>query len=478
VQATQTVPPSPLRALALIVLAALVAVGTTTLGVLAVLPICALLFFGLILARPEYGIALFLSTFLMTYPPALQGTGLLTINNVLGGVFVILLTYKVYKEQDWWFLRLPELYMLGFILLMFYMSGVFNAPDSHYVPLMGPLGTQSENLHTFITRSAFTIFFINYIRDARNTRMIYMVGVVFCVVTALSGIESVLHGQAAYGYRATSGIIAEAVNPNRLGMFAILAIDGFWYFLRWARSRLLYLVILPLLVVLGLAVFMTGSRSCLLGLIVCTISITIDERLSLSQLLSFALAGLVLMVLVVALVPQKTVERLGNLPFTQGGQTGLGSGSLERRGYTWTIGLDLFRRHPIFGVGIGNWSLARFLYDPEHSTGAPHSSYILAAVEGGIFCLLGFLVLQWRIWRNIRFAEPYVIDPDFPVSGIGWIVKACKTDLVVFVFFSLFADLWQEIVIFWLLGLSIVIRRFVELELMKEEDSVAWGAAQ
>lgn len=471
-QAIQTAQPSPPRAwapaLALVPLMAVVAIGTAAFGAFSLLPLLGILFFALVVARPEYGIALFLSTFLTTYPQALQGSGLLTINNALGGVFLILLTYKVYREQDWWFIRLPEFHLLGLIFLTFYVSGLLNAPETHFTALMGPLETQSENLRTFITRTAFTIFFINYIRNTRNTRMIYLVGVVFCVVTAFTGIASVLRGEAAYGYRASSTVIAAAANPNRLGMFSILAIDGLWYFLRWARSRLLYLAIIPVLVALSLAVFMTGSRSCLLGLAVCVISITIDERLNLSQLLSFILAGLVLTVLVLALVPQKTFDRITNLPFTQGGETGLGASSLERRGYAWEVGFDLFREHPIFGVGIGNWSLARFLKDPEHSTGAPHSSYILSAVEGGIFCLVGFLLLLWRIWRNIRFAEPYVVLPDFPVSGIGWIVKACKTDLVVFLFFAAFADLFQEIVIFWLLGLSIVVRRFVEIELMNE----------
>ena len=104
------------------VVALLAAGGTAAVGPLVVLPIFGALFFVLLMMRPEYGIAMFLSTFLMSYPAVLQGSGYLTINNVLGGIFLILLTYKVYRDQDWWFLRRPEIQLLGFLVLVFYLA--------------------------------------------------------------------------------------------------------------------------------------------------------------------------------------------------------------------------------------------------------------------------------------------------------------------------------------------------------------------
>jgi hypothetical protein len=60
-----------------------VAIGAATLGAEAFMPIFGALLLSVIVARPEYGIALLLSTFLMAYPGWLQGTGYLTLNNVL-----------------------------------------------------------------------------------------------------------------------------------------------------------------------------------------------------------------------------------------------------------------------------------------------------------------------------------------------------------------------------------------------------------
>src|SRR5262249_18640086 len=129
-----------------LVLGGMAGIGTALFGPLVVMPIFVLLFFGFVLARPEYGIALFLSTFLMTYPESLQGSGLLTVNNVLGGLFLILIAYRQYHEQDWWFLRTRELHLLAFILLMFYVSDRFNGPDPRLRELLGVVEHGAENL--------------------------------------------------------------------------------------------------------------------------------------------------------------------------------------------------------------------------------------------------------------------------------------------------------------------------------------------
>jgi O-antigen ligase len=455
----------------LIVLGALVAVGNVVAGPLAILPIFGVLFFVLILVHPEYGIALFLSTFLMTYPASLQGTGFLTINNAMGGIFLILLTYKVYQDQDWWFLRAPEMQLLVFILLMFYLSDRFNGPDPRLLPLLGVVEHGSENMRTFVTRTAFILFFINFIRAPRHVLLIYLEAVVLMVISAITGVQDVMHGGGLYGYRAVAGsVIAAAANPNRLAMFAILAIAELYFLTTWVTIPGIVVLVSPLVGVLALCVFMTASRSGLLGLGVCGISIIVEEGFSLQKLFSYGLTAALVTILVLQFVPGKTLDRITNLPLTQGGTSGLGSTSIERREYNWEQALEMFRQNPFLGVGIGNWELARFLQDPTHETGAPHSSYLLALCEGGIFCLSGYLLLMWRTWRNIAFAERYMDDPNFPLSkNLKWVVKSTKTDFIVLVFFSIFADLWQLVIIFWLVGISIVLRRMVEQVLVEQE---------
>jgi len=447
-----------------LVLAALIGVWMAVAGPVVVAPFFGLLLVVAIVARPEYGIALFLSTFLMNYPQALQGSGFLTINNVLGGIFLVLLVYKVYREEDFWFLRCPEIHLLGFVIVAFYVSAQLNGPDPRLVALLGAQERGGPGLRLFLNRAAFTLFFINFIRTAEHVRMIYVLALAFMVVSALTGMQSVLRGGGIYGGRATAeaSLIAAALNPNRLAMFSILAIAGLWYLMQSMRIPALRVMIVPTVVVLALTVLMTASRSGLLGLGVAVVAILWDQRVSLMGLLSLSLAAVMLLLLATQFVPQRSMERLLNLPGTEAAATGEGAGSLERRQYTWEVALNIARESPFLGVGMGNWELVRFLRDPTRSTAAPHSSYLLAMVEGGVFCLGGFLVLLWRTWRNLKISEHYLRDPAFPLADLLWIVKGAKVSFLVLIFFSLFADLWQLIILFWLVALGIVIRRLTE----------------
>ncbi|HVO22101.1 MAG TPA: O-antigen ligase family protein [Candidatus Margulisiibacteriota bacterium] len=453
-------------ALALAVFGPLIGLTVGFFGPFAFLPVVGLLFVALVLAHPEYGIALFLSTFLMTYPESLQGSGFLTINNVLGVIFLLHMVYKVYQENDWWFLYSPEVQLLAFITLMFFLSDRLNGPDPQLRELLGVVEHGSENMRTFVTRCAFTVFFINFIRTPRHILMIYLLAVAFMVTSSLLSIHDVLQGGGFAGYRAaSSSVIAAAANPNREAMFSILAIAELYYVTTWIPFRAIWLIVVPTIALMCLCVFLTASRSGLLGLTVCVIAIVIEERFTLKTLLVAALLGAIVGLLVVEFTPEKSFERITNLPFTQGGEEGVGAGSLSRRAYTWEIAADIFRENPVLGVGIGNWDLARFLKDPTQSIGAPHSSYFLALCEGGVFCLAAFLILLWRCWRNIRFAERFVEDPDFAIPELRelrWVIKSTKTDLLVLVFFSAFADLWQLVIVFWLVSIGIVLKRMFE----------------
>ncbi len=454
---------------ALLALAAIVVAASAAFGPLFVLPIFGVLFLALVFARPEYGIALFLSTFLTTYPPVLQGSGLLTINNVLGGIFTIFLTHRVYQEGDWWFIRRPEIQILAFIALTFYLSERFNAPDPRELQLVGQLEL-AENLRTFVNRVAFTVFFINFVRTPGHVRLIYLLALVLMVYTSVVGEQSVLAGTGFKGYRASVeassqvGVISAAANPNRLAMFAILAAVGLWYLAQSWRKTLVTLLVVPVIGILALAVFMAASRSGLLGLGVGALAIVVDEGIDIRKIITYAVAAALLLVLVVEFVPQKSIDRITNVS----SESGEGAGSLERRSYTWGMALELFEENPFLGVGMGNWGVVRFVRDPARTTASPHSSYLLVLVEGGIFCLGGFLVLLWYTWRNFRFAESYVTDPEFPLANLAWIVKALRVSLIVLVFFSIVADLFQLVTLFWLVALSIVIRRLVEQTLVQE----------
>ena len=93
--------------------------------------------------------------------------------------------------------------ILLFVVTVYYLSGRFNGPDIHKLELLGVHGS-SESLRLLINRVVFVVFFVNFIRAPEHVRMIYVLALAFMVVSALTGIQSVLRGGAIYGYRATT----------------------------------------------------------------------------------------------------------------------------------------------------------------------------------------------------------------------------------------------------------------------------------
>lgn len=449
-----------------------IGLAATQLGEQAFLPVFGLLLLAVVVTWPEYGIAIFLSTFLMAYPSWIQGRGYLTLNNVLGGIFAVLLTYEIYRNQEWWFLKTPQFLLLVAIVAIYGLSETLNAPDPETVLLLGAGFYFAEGLRIFVNRVAFTLFFITFIRTPRNVRMIYMLALGFMMLTALSGVQNVLAGGGLKGYRAFTGaeelvagqvgLIRAAGNPNRLAMFAVLAIGGLWYLMQSMRSLTARVIIIPLLVTLALAVFLTASRSGLVGLVLCTAVIVIDGGLDVRKIFTVVLAGLLLAVVAIQFVPERNLERILNLPGTQEADVGEGEASLERRQYSWVMAWELFKENPILGVGMGNWAVVRFIRDPARSAGSPHNSFLLALVEGGPLVLIGFCLILWYTWRDIKVAEYYVRLPEFPLAYLTWIVKATKVSLIVFIFFALVADLFNLVLLYMLIGFAVTMRRIVE----------------
>lgn len=82
-------------------------------------------------------------------------------------------------------------------------------------------------------------------------------------------------------------------------------------------------------------------------------------------------------------------------------------------------------------------------------------------MEGGPLCLAGFILLLWPTWVNLRRCERYIDAPGSPLGEVSWVVKSAKVSLLVLIFFSLVADLWQLVILFMLVGVSVVARRLV-----------------
>jgi O-antigen ligase len=159
------------------------------------------------------------------------------------------------------------------------------------------------------------------------------------------------------------------------------------------------------LVVMGAGIASAGSRGSVVAIAVMIAYLLIRSRKRL-LLGSVGIAGIGIAFVSHASVVQR---------FARAAATG-GAGRLE----IWKVGLLAFERHPLFGVGFGNFPLAynQFYVSASltqyfHWNQPPHNNLLWAAVELGIVGLLVFLYAWWAQFHSLRLISPN--DPFYPV---------------------------------------------------------------
>ncbi len=474
----ERVPLLPLLALGLAATAAAV-VGPEALTAVLLLGGGALI----IATRPAWGVAAILVMLMVQYGsrryerggiaglldliPA--GSGLVTVNNVLGLFLALLLVYHVYRDGDWSFLRSRQLQLVALITAVLAFSAFVSGLDAADAIDLGLRLTGGQDpTRLLVSRALFLVLFVFFLREPRDLRMIVGVFVVLAVATAWSGSEAAITGSgrpevADYRAGGVDVLIGATQNPNRLALTSTLALIFIWEYSqantlhrwRWlAGASVLLLVI---------TVFLSASRGGVLGLAFAAMLLFVRRRTGGSSRLLYGAAIVVLGVTLIGqVVPEEALERLANIPGVSE-SAGEGTGSIERRGYTYGVGLDIWMNAPLVGIGPGNWPYVRFITDPLRSAAAPHNSFLKALAEGGILTFgLYLLLFATSIRALLRCERSPAVMAAAQRDGLGWLVPATRIALVTFLVFSLFADLWDLVFAYLLIGVTAVLLRRYE----------------
>jgi O-antigen ligase len=432
--------------------------------------------------RPHWGVAIIMTLLMVQYGsrryertgiagyiesliPA--GTGLLTINNVLGIFLLLLLVYHLYRDGDWSFLQNRQLQLVVLLTLVLLASGTWNAVDYQEQAELGLRIRGQDPMRLMISRGLFLMLFVFFVSGPKEIRLIAGIFVALAFLTAWSGSSAAITGGARsevaeYRGGGLAVLIEAAQNPNRLAMFATLGLIFIWEYLegnRLVRYRWFAFAGALLMVV---TVFLSASRGGLVGLAVASALLFVRRRQGARSLVYGAAALVVAAMLISQVVPPESLERITNLPgFTASGELE-GSGSIERRQYTYGIGLKIWSEAPLLGIGLGNWSYKRFLIDPARSAAAPHNAYLKVLAEGGIVTLFLYLALFYVTLRQLNaiIHHPGAIAWA-RAEGVEWLVHATRIGILTFLVFSLFADLFDLIFFYLLIGLAgSLIRRY------------------
>lgn len=293
------------------------------------------------------------------------------------------------------------------------------------------------------------IIMINVIRTEHRWRLLLVLLLAISLIQSGSALRNYYTGfQLVEGNRASGSIGNMFENPNDLALHLVTMIPISIGLLLSTRNPLtkLFYIVCAIIMVSGIVV--TFSRGGLLGLICATCVLT-WKLMRRNRGLVLAVT-IILGIAFIAFAPGGVVSRFSSV-FDQDQASSVGARKDDlKRSLLVTL------RHPFLGVGIGNFALR------SNRALATHNAYTQVSAEIGLAGMVLYIMFIVTPLRRLRAMERETIldrKSHFHYLAIG--MQASLVGYMVSSFFASVAFLWY---VYYLVALSVCLRRFYEIE--------------
>jgi len=414
---------------------------------------------GGVLARPVFGVILMIGNFLFVYSKWIPMEGWLTPNNALGFLLLVALLYGFYKERDLWFLKNPAFLIFSLITVLFTISTIRGKEFLPVIPTGRLYWEEQTDLEKLITRLAFFLFFIYFVRTKRQILSVIVVILFMFYMAVPASFFMVFTGAGWGGYRARAGwLLHSAGNPNRLAFLCLFATAIIWHYVTAHPRAGVRWIAVPAMVGLVLATIASGSRSGFLNLLIMG-GVLVWQGKGVRLRRAVIGAGVLLMTMFLAgqIIPERAITRATGA-FVDA-ESDAGYRSTAKRLGTVVWGARILAQHPFLGVGIGNFLAHHQALDPGGYAGAAHNSYLQALTEGGILTFAAYLCLfTWCMMALLRLERGYLAGR-FRGLDLLWLIRGLRANWVLFLSFSVFADVWLHIIFYIMVGTTVSLLR-------------------
>lgn len=277
-----------------------------------------------------------------------------------------------------------------YMLILFVISAAVS-----YMWSLFPEGTWNQTL-TYLQLLIMVWLIWELCPEAQHQLRLMQAYVLGTNISALDTIyEFFSHVQADYQRYAGARL-----NANDLGLMMALSIPFSYYLLMRSKGPMVWVYRLQL-VLAGTTVLLTASRGATLASLAALAIVPLTSSwLTAKQKAAVLLTGSLLVAAALAFVPSTSWERLSTMP------KALDHGTMSGRTVIWGAGWEIFREHPVLGIGSNAFRVvvSRVLAEPirldDVDSPAPpaHNTFLSVLVEQGIlgfaiFCaMLGVLV--------------------------------------------------------------------------------------
>ncbi len=289
---------------------------------------------------------------------------------------------------------------------------------------------------------AMFIVMVNVVRTELRLKALMWLVLIASVVVSVAAVNDYRMGNLALQGRRIEGVIGGLFsNPNDLALHLVIMVPIVFGLLLATRNilgKIIYLVC-ALIFIAGIVV--TFSRGGFLGFVVVIFVLT--WKLARRSRIVFLIIGVFVIAGAIALAPGAFRGRIST---TDDASATARADDLKRSTY-------LAIRHPIFGVGIGN-----YVYY-SNVMKATHNAYTQVAAEMGLaagFFYFLFLISPIRRLRRIEHENRDVKGRKPKLYFLAITIQASLIGFMVTSFFSSVAYLWYP---YYLVGYAICVRR-------------------
>jgi O-antigen ligase len=231
-------------------------------------------------------------------------------------------------------------------------------------------------------------------------------------VSALSTVYSFVTGTGNNIGLVEGRYAAAGFNENELGIILSLSLAMSCYLLaKNVGPRVVWLIHIPVCVV---AICLTGSRGSFIAATIAFLMFPVSfGSFSTSQKKLALLALILVATSAAAFVPRASWGRIGTI------EGEISEGTLTKRTSIWAAGLDVYREHPITGVGAGAFGAS--VYSKLDIPYVAHNSYLSILVETGVIGAIVFSTLLAALFYS-AFCLPKLESRLWIILLLTWAV--------------------------------------------------------
>jgi O-antigen ligase len=351
-----------------------------------------------------------------------------------------------------------ELKMLGAIVLLgIIFMPIAQAPQDS-------IDVLTDNLLKIV---CIFVLMINLINTRARLRLFFKLVVVCGVVLAVFAIRNYMTGSVGVKSGRIWGVVGGMFgNPNDLAASfdMLLPLGIFLAMSNRGLKRALYIIAC---VLLAASVVLTFSRSGFLGLL--TAGSVVVWKLGRDRRALSATVFILVLGVFVAVAPEGYAGRIKSIFNIESDPTG--SAQLRRNQLDRAI--DMAMRHPVVGIGLGNYHI----YSLREQRA--HNSYLEISAELGVAGLIAYLILIFaplralgRIEREntrpaptraVRTSRPArATDEDREMREFRYLSISLQAAIAAYLVCSFFASLQYQWYLYYLVAYAIALRKLYE----------------